>query len=554
MTNILFFPESMPDEMLLSRITRYHVLSGNKKESETFHELFGSIPFSLSIIPKQLDILASRLPGDKEENLVQLLMENTSFPSYKPFIGLSKDLRGEEAIASVARMPRRENSAHNRAKICPSCAQADLVESGYSYWHRAHQMPGVTACWRHGEVLLQSCPTCSHPFFRKLKLLPDIGEGCTCGWSALAPTSYLPASDIEREYAIFAKDILHRDLPYTDFKILSDCYRRQAIEKGFNNGSLLGSAKLVASIKAAYGDELLSRMDKAYGNGLRSQWIRISSSRGQIDMPLVRHLIICQQLFVDVETFERRLLEESIIAGERRKSRSAVRDESPKSKRAECRSKVRILAAARPNMDMEYLWTNAYQVTRWLNENDKEWLLATLDRKVAVREKSKPKTRANDQMYADLVSDGVRNLYQVTQGQKRVNVTNMLMLLPRKIERCPLMRKELYPILSQQIELHAESVWHFRLRRIVWAMSEISRLNLPMNNSNKRLFTSVPDKAWIAMQHHFDWDVDALMRTRLSPEELLKSTGVSHQWEGPPGCDEPLGGNAYMELARRSTT
>lgn len=544
----------MSDEMLLSRITRYHVLSGNKKESETFQELFGSIPFSLSIIPKQLDTLASRLPGDKDANLVQLLMENTNFPSYKPFIGLSKYQQGDEAIASVARMPRRESSTHNRAKICPSCVRADLVESGYSYWHRAHQMPGVTACWRHGEVLLQSCPACSHPFFRKLKLLPDMREGCPCGWSSLAPTSYSAASDIEREYAIFAKDILQRDLPYTDFKILSDCYRRQAIKKGFNNGGLLGSAKLVGSIKTAYGDELLSRMDKAYGKGLRSQWIRISSSRGQIDMPLVRHLIVCQQLFGDVDNFEKRLLEESIIASERKKSRSASREEAPKSKRAECRSKVRVLAAARPDMDMDYLWANAYQVTRWLNENDKEWLLATLGRKVIVQEKFSPKDCVNDQMYAGLVRDGVRDLYRIAQGQKRVNISNMLALLPRRIQTCPLMRKEFYPALSQQIELHAESVWHFRLRRIVWAMSEISRLNLPMNTSNKRLFASVPDKAWIAIQHHFDWDVDALIRTRLSPEELLNSTGVSHQWEGPPGCDEPLGGNAYMERARRNST
>jgi len=412
-------------------------------------------------------------------------------------------------------------------------------------------MPGVTACWRHGEVLLQSCPVCSHPFFRKLKLLPDLADGCACGWNALTPAPSLAASGIEQEYAIFAKDILQRDLPYTDFKVLSECYRRQAIKKGFNNGSLLGSAKLVDGIRAAYGDELLSRIDKAYGKGVKNQWIRISSSRGQIDMPLMRHLIVCQVLFGDVDTFEKRLLEESIIAGERKNSRSAVRDESPKSKRAECRNKVRILASARQDLDMEYLWTNAYQVTRWLNENDKEWLLATLGRKVVVQDKVAPKDCVNDQMYAGLIRDGVRNLYRITQGQKRVNISNMLALLPRRIHTCPLMRKEFYPVLSQQIELHAESVWHFRLRRVIWAMSEISRLNLPMNNTSKMLFSSVPNKAWVAIQHHFDWDVDALMRTRLSPDELLKATGVSHQWEGPLGCDDPMGGNAYMERIRR---
>ena len=54
MSKLLFFPMSMPDETLQSRITRYHFLSGNKTEAETFRDLFDAAPFPLTIIPKQL--------------------------------------------------------------------------------------------------------------------------------------------------------------------------------------------------------------------------------------------------------------------------------------------------------------------------------------------------------------------------------------------------------------------------------------------------------------------------------------------------------------------
>ena len=52
MSDLLFFPVSMPDEMLHSRVTRYHYLSGNRKAAETYRDLFASKPFSIGgIVP-----------------------------------------------------------------------------------------------------------------------------------------------------------------------------------------------------------------------------------------------------------------------------------------------------------------------------------------------------------------------------------------------------------------------------------------------------------------------------------------------------------------------
>jgi hypothetical protein len=51
---------SMPDETLHSRITRYHFLSGNRTEAETFRDLFGSDPFGVGMLPKKIEVLAGR--------------------------------------------------------------------------------------------------------------------------------------------------------------------------------------------------------------------------------------------------------------------------------------------------------------------------------------------------------------------------------------------------------------------------------------------------------------------------------------------------------------
>ncbi|POA74340.1 TniQ family protein [Pseudomonas sp. DP16D-R1] len=549
MSSILFFPISMPDETLLSRITRYHFLSGNKTEAETFRDLFGVAPFQLSIIPKQLGSLASRLPGVKESNFNELLEINTYFPAYKPFIGLSKDPSKDldRVLSDVARVPRWEGTKNSRAKICLACVQADLIESGYAYWHRAHHLPGVTACWRHGEELLQSCPNCSHPFYRKNRLLPILTDDCVCGWNAVKPANRLLASNEEREYAVFVNDILQRNLPSVDYKVLAACYRRQAKKQGFNYGDQIGTAKLFSSIRDRFGDEIISKIDLAYAAGIRRQWIRLSTTRGQIDMPLARHLLISLHLFGSAEKFEKCLAEESLLTSSEKPMARLKERALPESKKKAYREKISILLEVKPGIGMDYLWVNAYQATRWLNENDKDWLLSEITKDVKQKNSVESVVSDEDEKYAKILKEGVENLYRVTQKQVRVNISNMLALLPRKVSRERATRKS-FPLVSEQLELHLESLWHFRLRRLIWTMSEIARLKLPPNSSTLKLLTTVPHVACQALINHFEWDLDNMVKEGIDGEVMLRNTGVSRQWEGPPGYDIPMGGNAYMEM------
>lgn len=548
MSDLLFFPMSMPDETLHSRITRYHSLSGNRTAAETFHDLFRSTPFSVGLVPKQIETLAARLPGDPESNVEELICANTMFPAYRPFLGIGQrgdNVRAGSSLSGVARIPRREGSVHRKAKLCSACVQQDLLETGYAYWHRSHHLPGVSVCWRHGESLKHACPKCSHPFFRKLRLLPKLTEPCVCGWSALDPEIVNHGTTLERNFAQFSHEVLQRNFPLMSSETLNAVYVRQCKKRGFIHGKLVGAAKLFDSIRSKYGDESLSRMDKAYGAGKLHQWIRFRSYNGQLDMPLARHMIIAQHLFGCADRFEEALNKELILQSSVGAKRRTKSENTQISRKAQYRHKIDTILTIRANVGLEYLWDNAYQATRWLTEHDNAWLMAKLSTSKCVPEVVEELGDRRDSEFASILLEGAEDLYRISLGQKRVNLTNLQKLLPVRLPPCPKLRKRRFPLASQQAELLRESAWHFRLRRLICALADMRRLNLPMNTGSLSRVSSVPNTVFQALVGFFEWDLDEFARNGIDSEALLKSTGVSRDWQGPPGFNLVLGGTAY---------
>lgn len=548
MSDLLFFPMSMPDEMLHSRITRYHFLSGNRTARETFRDLFESDLFTVGMLPKQIEVLAAKLPGDTESNLDELIRTNTTFPAYRPFLGVSQVVDSSASgfsFSGVARIPRREGTVHGKAKLCPSCVQEDLLELGYAYWHRSHHLPGVSVCWRHGDRLMHACPECSHPFFRKLRLLPNLYEPCVCGWSALAPITVNNRSPIEQKIAAFAHELLQRNIPLMSSNDLCSSYLRQCRKRGFTHGKFANTAKLFDSIRDKFGDEVLSQIDSAYAAGKHTQWIRFTSYNGQMDMPLARHLIIALHLFGSVDDFEDALKKETIlqrVAGAKLHSQQ----EKPKIERGEqFRQKVETALAVGEDVSLEYLWKNAYKATRWLYENDNAWLMAKLRTPKHQSAGGDNVIDYRDSAFAAILLKGAEDLYRITKGQKRVNLSNLQKLLPVRLPPDPSTRKRRFPQASQQVDLLLESVWHFRLRRVILALADMARLNLPMNTGRLPTISSAPGPVFQAYISFFEWDLDGFVNDGFDPEALLKSTGVSRDWPGPPGFNVELGGNEY---------
>lgn len=166
-----FFPIPYPDEILYSVFARYHARSKNRSLAATVHSLFGHEDSRIVVdLPNKLGYLVNQLPPGGKITVERLIDENTLFPFYAPFLPFE---RGNQLRRSMSERSSG-GSIHGRLGIltsnieveflrfCPLCAKEDISSHGQTYWHRAHQLPGIFVCCRHSVFLENSTVKCSY--------------------------------------------------------------------------------------------------------------------------------------------------------------------------------------------------------------------------------------------------------------------------------------------------------------------------------------------------------------------------------------------------------
>ena len=53
-------------------------------------------------------------------------------------------------------IPKQKNGENRYLRYCPLCVEKDRQLYGESYWHRSHQLTGVSVCSKHGIKLWNS--------------------------------------------------------------------------------------------------------------------------------------------------------------------------------------------------------------------------------------------------------------------------------------------------------------------------------------------------------------------------------------------------------------
>jgi len=93
----------------------------------------------------------------------QLLWNHTTFPYATGFVtGDSYELarraalRGGTGMAHLLAVMQNASFGLATRKVCLRCVQEDLAEFGETYWHRAHNLPGVRMCAKHRCSLFSS--------------------------------------------------------------------------------------------------------------------------------------------------------------------------------------------------------------------------------------------------------------------------------------------------------------------------------------------------------------------------------------------------------------
>lgn len=81
-------------------------------------------------------------------------------------------------------------------RICPVCLAEDVTQYGEPYAHRAHHLPFVRICYKHGVELISRCPQCSQIFRMNSTFIPT-RVVCACNFDlrhARFPPMFQPHS------------------------------------------------------------------------------------------------------------------------------------------------------------------------------------------------------------------------------------------------------------------------------------------------------------------------------------------------------------------------
>ncbi|HML31958.1 TnsD family transposase [Sporomusa sphaeroides] len=160
-----FVPSPYPDEILYSVLARYHVWSMNAGYKHTLQQLFGTSSICTVIdFPSHLGRLGKLLPEGTTVTIELIIEKHTLLPLFRPFLPpgrvekVAKYMMGDQGQGVsqlIGAMPSSIPTL-KYLRYCPQCLKSDFEEYGEAYWHRTHQLQGVTVCPRHLSRLSDS--------------------------------------------------------------------------------------------------------------------------------------------------------------------------------------------------------------------------------------------------------------------------------------------------------------------------------------------------------------------------------------------------------------
>lgn len=154
-------PAVCPDETIGSISARYHLLSCNPTTSRSIATLFGtSHTLPHSGLPTHLLVFLQTYFGTVDFSAVRTLIDTHTLKPYFTFAStpdqteiIVRQMAGPNGVKSHLGLPSSLMGAYDALRYCVACASEDRRQYGFSYWHRAHQLPLVSACHKHGLSL-----------------------------------------------------------------------------------------------------------------------------------------------------------------------------------------------------------------------------------------------------------------------------------------------------------------------------------------------------------------------------------------------------------------
>lgn len=555
-TTLPFFPSSLPDELLGSRCSRFHIQRGNQKTRETYFELFGSAPFQISnLFASRIHALASRLPGDTHSTARRLTHESTLIP----LVTLLKTSGRGTGMRIADRKSIGEDGA---TKVCIDCINEDAHRYGTPYLHRSHNLPIATVCWKHETKLLNRCPACSCPIELPNDLVLAPWAGCVCGiqYSERRITQGDSASTVEIELAKFVHEVLN-GIP-EDFiaKRISSIIHDEAIAQGFRWGAdKVARRKLLKALEDHYTPKLLSSIDPAYSKGRASQWLNFMGHHSQAhEVPIARILLLANFIFSDGISFLNALnsaKEPRAPSAAKIISASSNRDLLSQDKAEANALDIKIYKlvdrSSSQGLSFEQLWHRysgeMKKLARHGGPAALQKLRLTIEVRSVISEKKASRRAAHpkDAEWAEQIRMTATRLYNDPGIPVRVTMSALVRKTQFRPETWPTASS--FPLTRAQCEESQETRSHFYARRIMWAMSKHAGRTVPRSAITE----------YSGLEHHRANDVYHYLTSinvvvALPFISHLEAKGIYRDWSGP--CPDKVykkTGRHYVKTGKR---
>jgi len=308
---ICYVPSVLPDELLysyLARLLAYNALWDPKIYLE---QLFGTKDIIPVIdLPTRLDTLHQRLshltPYDCADDLINA---TTLYPYHRPFLTIERHNKAQHILlfgggkglkVLMGRVANRFG-ADTPLRYCVRCLEEDIATHGAPFWHRNHQLPGITCCAKHHLDLVAYASRNVSTDKRRFILPP--------GHQTERYSPRGSRTDQVR-FALLSRELLEAQLPPLDQLMCQATYRETIRALGFRSRKKdVDYDALADALRHHYADFIgFTHRDRLLATPATPLcWLRSLVGRPSRSAHPVCHLLLIGFLFATIDEFRRAL-------------------------------------------------------------------------------------------------------------------------------------------------------------------------------------------------------------------------------------------------------
>lgn len=252
-----YVPDLLPDELLYSFLGRLAAYNALKNPKECLLNLFGADGIVASVdLPVALTSLQEHLAEQSPFDSVEQMIDSaTLYPYHRPFLSSERAKRvrsillngGGGRLKTLLGRVANRFGANPSLRFCPLCRRSDIKNYGAAYWHRIHQLPGVSSCATHGIDLFEHIWPSKSPNRQRFHVVP-----LSPAERRVSGTKSLPS---QLAFAKLSAELLTISLPIVGTATWQATYKTAACRKGYvdANGLILYD-RIALGIRAHYRD------------------------------------------------------------------------------------------------------------------------------------------------------------------------------------------------------------------------------------------------------------------------------------------------------------